>query len=167
MFTDQAFQKVKLKNVTNPVVRSWWERTYAAMGDREKGEMIPFFQAKFGPFITNGIVRNILGQPKSSFDVSQIMQEGKIVLVNLSKGLLGEFNSQLLGRMLVTQVKVAALRRAGMAEHERIPFFLYVDEMQNYVSKSIESVLSEARKYKLGMIMAHQYIDQLKQHGLG
>ena len=87
--------------------------------------------------------------------------------MNLSKGLLGDFNSQLLGRMLVTQVKVAALRRAGMAEHERVPFYLYVDEMQNYVSKSIESVLSEARKYKLGMIMAHQYIDQLKQGNLG
>lgn len=167
VFTDPAFQKIKLKNVTNPVVRSWWERTYASMGEREKGEMIPFFQAKFGPFITNGIVRNILGQPKSSFDVAQAMQEGKVILVNLSKGLLGDFNSQLLGRMMVTQVKVAALRRAGMAEHERRPFFLYVDEMQNYVSKSIESVLSEARKYKLGMIMAHQYIDQLKQHGLG
>lgn len=136
------------------------------MGEREKGEMIPYFQAKFGPFTTNGLIRNIIGQPKSSFDVAEAMQQGKIVLVNLSKGLLGDFNSQLLGRMMVTQVKVAALRRAGMAEHDRKPFFLYVDEMQNYVSKSIESVLSEARKYKLGMIMAHQYIDQLKQGNL-
>ncbi|MBP6910175.1 type IV secretion system DNA-binding domain-containing protein [Patescibacteria group bacterium] len=166
MFTDPAFQKIKLKNVTNPVVRNRWEKTYASMGDREKGEMIPFFQAKFGPFITNSMIRNIIGQPKSSFDVSEAMQHNKVILVNLSKGLLGEFNSQLLGRMMVTQVKVAALRRAGMAEHERVPFYLYIDEMQNYVSKSIESVLSEARKYKLGMIMAHQYIDQLKQSNL-
>ena len=75
VFTDPAFQKVKLQNVTNPIVRAWWEKTYAAMGEREKGEMIPFFQAKFGPFITNGIVRNILGQPKSSFDVSELMQQ--------------------------------------------------------------------------------------------
>lgn len=163
IFTDPAFQKIKLKNVTNPVVRTRWEKTYASMGDREKAEMIPFFQAKFGPFITNSMIRNIIGQPKSSFDVSKAMQENKVILVNLSKGLLGEFNSQLLGRMMVTQVKVAALRRAGMAEEDRVPFYLYVDEMQNYVSKSIESVLSEARKYKLGMIMAHQYIDQLKQ----
>lgn len=167
MFTDPAFQKIKLQHVTNPVVRNWWEKTYASMGDREKGEMIPFFQAKFGPFITNSMIRNIIGQPKSSFDVSEAMQKNKVILVNLSKGLLGEFNSQLLGRMMVTQVKVAALRRAGMPEHERVPFFLYIDEMQNYVSKSIESVLSEARKYKLGMVMAHQYIDQLKTQNLG
>ena len=166
LFTDPAFLKVKLQNVKNPVVRSWWEKTYASMGEREKGEMIPYFQAKFGPFTTNSMIRNIIGQPKSSFDVADAMQHNKVILVNLSKGLMGEFNSQLLGRMMVTQVKVAALRRAGMPEDERVPFYLYIDEMQNYVSKSIESVLSEARKYKLGMIMAHQYIDQLKQSNL-
>lgn len=129
--------------------------------------MIPYFQAKFGPFTTDGIIRNIIGQPNSSFDMSEAMQQKKIILVNLSKGLLGPINSELLGRMIVTQIQVAAMRRAGMAEEDRVPFYLYIDECQNYVSKSIESVLSEARKYKLGMVLAHQYINQLKKDGLG
>lgn len=167
MFVDPAFQKMKIKNVTNPVVRSWWEKTYGSMWDREKQEMIPYFQAKFGPFTTDGIIRNIIGQPNSSFDMSEAMQQKKIILVNLSKGLLGPINSELLGRMIVTQIQVAAMRRAGMAEEDRVPFYLYIDECQNYVSKSIESVLSEARKYKLGMVLAHQYINQLKKDGLG
>lgn len=167
MFVDPAFQKIKLKNVTNPVVRSRREKTYNAMWDREKSEMIPYFQAKFGPFTTDGIIRNIIGQPQSSFDVGDAMQQKKIILVNLSKGLLGPINSELIGRMIVTQIQVAAMRRAGMAESERVPFYLYIDECQNYVSKSIESVLSEARKYKLWVVLAHQYIDQLKKDWLG
>lgn len=85
LFVDPAFQKIKLKNVTNPVVRTWWEKTYGSMGDREKQEMIPYFQAKFGPLTTDGIIRNIIGQPNSSFDMSTAMQEKKIILVNLSK----------------------------------------------------------------------------------
>lgn len=167
LFVDPAFQKIKLKNVTNPVVRQWWEKTYGSMGDKEKQEMIPYFQAKFGPFTTWWIIRNIIGQPKSSFDIWQAMQEKKIILVNLSKGLLGPLNSELLGRMIVTQIQVAAMKRAGMAEADRSPFYLYIDECQNYVSKSIESVLAEARKYKLWMVLAHQYIDQLKKDWLG
>ncbi|MBS8121860.1 type IV secretory system conjugative DNA transfer family protein [Candidatus Vampirococcus lugosii] len=167
LFADEAFQKTKLKNVKNPVVRNWWEKTYAAMGDREKAEAIPFFQAKFGQFTTTPILRNIIGQTESSFKMSQVMQENKVLLVNLSKGKLGEINSELIGRIITTQVKVAALQRASMPENERIPFYLYIDEFQNYVSQSIESILSEARKYKLGLTVAHQYIDQLRSHGLG
>jgi hypothetical protein len=129
--------------------------------------MIPYFQAKFGPFVTDGIIRNIIGQPQSSFEIGQAMQENKIILVNLSKGLLGPINSELIGRMVVTQLQVAAMKRAGMDEAQRVPYYLYVDECQNYVSKSIESILSEARKYKLGIILAHQYLDQLKKDGLG
>ncbi len=166
LFVDPAFQKIKLKNVTNPVVRSRWEKTYGAMGDKEKQEMIPYFQAKFGPFTTGGIIRNIIGQPISSFDIGQAMQEKKIILVNLSKGQLWPLNSELIGRMIVTQIQVAAMRRASMPEAERVPFYLYIDECQNYVSKSIESVLAEARKYKLGVVLAHQYIDQLKKDWL-
>ncbi len=167
MFVDPAFQKIKLKNVTNPVVRTWWEKTYGSMGDREKQEMIPYFQAKFWPFTTGSIIRNIIWQPQSSFDFWKAMQERKIILVNLSKWLLGPVNSELIWRMVVTQIQVAAMKRAGMAEQDRIPFYLYIDECQNYVSKSIESVLAEARKYKLWMVLAHQYIDQLKKEGLG
>lgn len=167
LFVDPVFNKIKVGNITNPIVRGWWEKTYNAMGDREKAEMIPYFQAKFSPFTDNSIVRNIVGQPQSSFNFFEAMQQNKIVLVNLSKGLLGEESSQLLGRFITTQIKVAALRRASIPESERKPYFLYVDEFQNYVSKSFESILSEARKYKLGLCVAHQYIDQLKQGGLG
>ena len=167
LFVDPAFQKIKLKNVENPVVRTWWEKTYNSMGDREKAEMIPYFQAKFWPFTTDGIIRNIIWQPQSSFDIGDAMQQKKIILVNLSKWLLWAVNSELIGRMIVTQIQVAAMRRAWMPESERVPFYLYIVECQNYVSKSIESVLSEARKYKLGVVLAHQYIDQLKKDWLG
>lgn len=165
LFTDQAYQKIKVKNIKNPVVRQWREKTYWSMWDKEKQEMIPYFQAKFSPFTDSGIVRNIVWQPKSSFNMDEAMQQNKIILVNLSKGLIGETNSQLIGRFLSTQIKVAALRRANMDISERKPFFLYIDEFQNYVSKSIESVLSEARKYRLWLSIAHQYIDQIKWDG--
>lgn len=167
MFVDPAFQKMKLTNVKNPVVRQWREKTYGSMGDREKQEMIPYFQAKFGPFTTGSIMRNIIWQPQSSFDFWKAMQEKKIILVNLSKWLLWSTNSELIGRMVVTQIQVAAMKRAGMAEQDRVPFYLYIDECQNYVSKSIENVLAEARKYKLWMVLAHQFIDQLKKDWLG
>ena len=167
LFTDEAFQRLKLKNVKNPVVRAWWEKTFAAMGDREKQEMIPYFQSKFWPFTTTPIIRNIIWQPKSSFDIYQAMQEGKVILLNLSKGRMGELNSKLLWSMMVTHIKLAALRRAQIPEAQRVPFFLYIDEFQNYINPSIETILSEARKYRLGLIIAHQYIDQLVQESLG
>lgn len=162
LFTDDAYLESKLKHLKNPVINSWWRKTYKAMGDREKKEIIPFLQSKFSSF-TNGVyIRNVIGQPKSAFNFGQAMQEGKIILCNLSKGLTGEINSQMIGRMFAMQIKIHALRRAAIEEHERKPFFLYVDEFQNYVSKSFESILSEARKYRLGLCVAHQYIDQLK-----
>lgn len=167
LFVDAAFNKIKVDKIMNPVSRHRWEKTYKSMGDREKAEMIPYFQAKFSPFTDNSIVRNIVWQPVSSFNFFDAMQQNKIILVNLSKWLLGEESSQLLGRFISTQIKVAALRRASIPEEERKPYFLYVDEFQNYVSKSFESVLSEARKYRLGLAVAHQYIDQLKQGWLG
>lgn len=167
LFVDPAFQMIKVKNVQNPVIKARWQKTYNAMGDREKAEMIPYFQAKFSPFVTTPIIRNIVGQPKSSFRIAEAMQQNKIILVNLSKWLLWETNAQLIGRMLVTQIKVAALKRASMDQNERVPFFLYIDEFQNYISKSIESILSEARKYRLWLVVAHQYIDQLRGEWLG
>jgi len=166
LFTDEAFAESKIRNVKNPIISARWNKTYKKMGKREKEEAIPFMQAKFGPFTTGVYIRNIIGQPKPSFDMFQAMQEKKVILCNLSKGLAGEVNSQLIGRMLVMQMKIAALKRAGIAQEDRVPYFLYIDEFQNYVSKSIESVLSEARKYKLGLTIAHQYIDQLKQSWL-
>lgn len=161
LFTDDAFQKYKISKVKNPVVRSFWENQMAKTGAREKGEMIPYFAAKFGAFITNTLMRNIIGQTKSAFDFTEVMQQKKILLVNLSKGLLGDINSKLLGLILVNKLQTAALRRQKMKDDEREPFFLYIDEFQNYITDSIESILSEARKYKLGLNLAHQYIDQL------
>lgn len=165
LFTDPAFQKIKLKNVTNPVVRARWEKTYGSMGDREKAEMIPYFQAKFGPFTTTPILRNIIGQTKSSFDISEVMDSGKILIMNLSKGKMGDVNADLLGMMIVSQVRLAAFRRAEILEKDRVPHFLYIDEFQNFVTPAIESILSEARKYRLGLVIAHQYMGQLERAG--
>lgn len=167
LFTDDAFAESKIRNVKNPIIAARWNKTYKKMGEREKSEIIPFLQAKFGPFTTGTYIRNVIGQPKSSFNFFDAMNEKKVILVNLSKGLTGEENSKLVGRMVAMQLKLSALKRAKLEPKDRVPFFLYIDEFQNYVSKSIESILSEARKYKLGLIIAHQYIDQLKQEGLG
>ncbi len=166
LFTDEAFLDSKLRHLQNPVIRARWTKTYKSMGDREKAEIIPFLQAKFWPFTTWVYVRNVIGQPKSGFKFFEAMNQKKIILCNLSKGLTGEINSQLIWRMFAMQIKLAALKRASIVEEERVPFFLYVDEFQNYVSQSFESVLSEARKYKLGLCIAHQYIEQLKNSGL-
>ncbi|MFA5747580.1 MAG: type IV secretion system DNA-binding domain-containing protein [Candidatus Absconditabacterales bacterium] len=167
LFTDDAFAESKIRNIKNPVIAARWNKTYKKMGDREKAEIIPFIQAKFGPFTTGTYIRNVIGQPKSAFNFFDAMNEKKIILVKLSKGLTGEDNSKLIGRMVTMQIKLSALKRARLDEKDRKPYFLYIDEFQNYVSKSIESILSEARKYKLGLTVAHQYIDQLKQEGLG
>lgn len=166
LFTDDAFAESKIRNVKNPIIAARWNKTYKKMGDREKAEIIPFIQAKFWPFTTGTYIRNVIGQPKSAFNFFDAMNQGKVILVNLSKGLTGEENSKLVGRMITMQIKLSALKRAKLEPKDRTPFFLYIDEFQNYVSKSIESILSEARKYKLGLVIAHQYIDQLKQEGL-
>ena len=166
LFTDDAFAESKIRNVKNPIIAARWNKTYKKMGDREKAEIIPFLQAKFWPFTTGTYIRNVIGQPQSAFNFFDAMNEKKVILVNLSKGLTGEENSKLVGRMVAMQLKLSALKRAKLDPKDRTPFFLYIDEFQNYVSKSIESILSEARKYKLGLIIAHQYIDQLKQEWL-
>jgi len=161
LFTDDNFQKNKLKHVTNPIVRGFWEKQMAQTGEREKQEMIPYFSAKFGAFVTNSMIRNIIGQTKSSFDFAKIMKEGKILLMNLSKGATGDLNSKLLGMIIVSKIQMATLRRQKTMKEDRRDFFLYIDEFQNYVTDSIESILSEARKYRLGLCIAHQYISQI------
>lgn len=163
LFTDDEWQHYKVSKVQNPIVRAFWEKQMVATGKREKEEMIPYFAAKFGQFTTNTLIRNIVGQVKSAFDFSDVMNTRKILIMNLSKGLVGDINSQLLGLIIVSKIQVAAMRRQQQADTERIPFFLYIDEFQNYVTQSIESILSEARKYKLGLIIAHQYLDQLEK----
>ncbi|MBT4021365.1 type IV secretion system DNA-binding domain-containing protein [Candidatus Peribacteria bacterium] len=161
MFVDEEFQKYKVSKCKNPVVRTFWEHEMAKTGAREKEEMIPYFSSKFGPFITNTTMRNIIGQPHSAFDIREIMDNKKILLVNLSKGKIGDTNAQLLGLIFVNKVNMAALSRADMPESERQPFYLYVDEFQNFTTDAFATILSEARKYKLALIMAHQYIGQL------
>lgn len=163
LFTDDEWQKYKLTKVKNPIVRSFWENQMAKTGQREKQEMIPYFAAKFGQFYTNTLMRNIVGQTRSSFDVADAMNSNKIILLNLSKGLIGDINSTLLGMIVVNKIQVAAMRRQRMSTDERKDFFLYIDEFQNFITPSIESILSEARKYRLGLILAHQYIDQLEK----
>jgi len=163
LFTDDEWQRYKVSKVKNPIVRSFWEKQMASTGQREKQEMIPYFAAKFGQFTTNTLIRNIVGQTKSSFDVADVMNNGKILLMNLSKGLIGDINSTLLGMIIVNKIQVAAMRRQRAESAARKDFFLYIDEFQNFVTPSIESILSEARKYRLGLILAHQYIDQLEK----
>ena len=163
LFTDDNFQMARRQTVKDPAVKQWWQGVYSKQGDREKAEIIPYFQAKFGGFITNRMMRNIIGQTTSSFDVYDTMQSGKILLINLSKGLLGDFNSNLLGLILVSKMQIAAMRRQSIAKEDRRDFFLYIDEFQNYVTESIESILSEARKYRLSLNVAHQYIAQLQK----
>jgi hypothetical protein len=161
MFTDEEFNKYKVSKVQNAVVRSFWDHEYASTGDREKQEMIPYFSSKFGPFITNTTIRNIIGQPKSAFNIREIMDNQKVLLVNLSKGKIGDVNAQLLGLIFVNKVNMAAMSRQDIPKEDRKDFYLYVDEFQNFATDTFASILSEARKYRLSLIMAHQYIAQL------
>ncbi|MBI2638674.1 type IV secretion system DNA-binding domain-containing protein [Candidatus Peregrinibacteria bacterium] len=162
LFTDDDFQRYKTSKVKNPIVKSFWIHQMAKTGAREKQEMIPYFAAKFGAFVTNTMMRNIIGQTKSAFDFYKVMQEGKILLMNLAKGETGEINSKLLGLIIVSKLQMAALQRQRLEKKDRRDFFLYIDEFQNYVTESIEVILSEARKYRLGLNIAHQYLAQLE-----
>lgn len=164
LFTDDDFSKIKRKHVTNPIVASFWDNQMAKTGAREKAEMIPYFAAKFGQFVTNTMMRNIIGQTQSSFDFSDVMQNKKLLFMNLSKGSTGEINSKLLGLIIVQKIQMAALKREKIPKEQRSDFFLYIDEFQNYVTDSIESILSEARKYRLSLNIAHQYLGQLEDN---
>ena len=161
LFTDDAFAEYKQKKVTNPEVRSFWDKEMANTWEKEKQEMIPYFSSKFWPFKTNAQIRNIIGQPKSWFDFRDVMDWQKILLINLSKGKLWDLNSKLLGMIMVAKLQMAAMSRVDTPEDERHDFYMYVDEFQNFVTDSFASILSEARKYRLNLIIAHQYISQI------
>lgn len=163
LFIDDDFQRYKVSKVKNPVVRAFWENEMANTGDREKQEMIPYFTSKFGPFVTNTTMRNIIGQTKSAFNVREAMDNQKILLINLSKGKIGAINAQLLGLIFVSKINMAAMGRADIDAKDRKDFYLYVDEFQNFATDTFASILSEARKYRLNLIMAHQYIAQLSE----
>lgn len=163
LFTDDEFREKCISYVTDPVVQAFWKQQMAKTADFHKSEMYNYFISKFGRFMTNDVMRNIIGQPKSSFDFREIMDKGKILIVNLSKGKLGETNSYLLGMILVSKIQVAAFQRADTPEEDRKDFFLYVDEFQNFTTDSFKTILSEARKYRLCLAIAHQYIQQLSE----
>ncbi len=162
MFTDTKFRKDKLKNVTNPIVKNFWEQEYEqSQAGQQAADMLSYVISKIGRFLTNDMMRNIVGQAQSGFNITKAMNEGKIVLVNLSKGTTGEVNSSLLGLIIVSKFQMAAMTRAKMRKEDRKDFFLYIDEFQNYCTDSIATILSEARKYRLSLNLAHQYIGQL------
>ncbi len=161
-FTDPAFVKSKLKYVTDKAVYDYWTKEFpASQKSNDAGEVITWFTSKWGPFLSNTIMRNILGQTKSGFNIREIMDSKKIFLVNLSKGRLGDINSQLLGMILVMKFQAAAMSRADIPEDERQDFCLFVDEFQNFATESFESILSEARKYRLNLFLANQFMTQL------
>jgi len=161
LLVDKQYRKEIVGNITDPVVKAFWIQEYEAWQEKFRNEAIAPIQNKVGQFLSTAIVRNIIGQKKSTIDVYDIMNSKKIFLVNLSKGRIGEDNSSLLGGMIITKIQLAAMERVRIKEEERQDFYLYVDEFQNFVTDSFASILSEARKYRLNLIIAHQYIDQL------
>lgn len=166
MLTDKAYRKKVVDNIKDPSVRSFWVDEFAKYTDRYTQEATPAIQNKVGQFTANPLIRNIVGQPKSSFDIRKMMDEQKILIINLSKGLVGEGNANLLGSMLITKIYLAAMSRADATEAEmkRLPnFYLAVDEFQSFANESFADILSEARKYKLNLTMAHQYIEQMSE----
>jgi len=159
---DQDFVKSKLKYVTDQTVLDFWTKEFpASQRSNEAGEVISWVVSKFGPFISNDAMRNIIGQVKSGFNLRDIMDNKKILLVNLSKGKMGELNSKLLGIIFIMKFQAAAMGRADIPENQRVDFSLYVDEFQNFATESFESILSEARKYRLNLILGNQFMTQL------
>ncbi len=165
MFADDAFRKKIVANCTEPVVKTFWDVEYPSWSDKYRTEAVAAIQNKIGQLLTTPVIRNIVGQVKSTLDIRHAMDTGKIVLVNLSKGKLGEDTSAFLGSMLVTKFQIDAMSRADIPEKDRRDFYLYVDEFQNFATKSFATILSEARKYRLALTIAHQYVGQLTLQG--
>jgi hypothetical protein len=164
IFTDTDFMEKKILEVKDPVVKQFWEKEWRKTTGQTRSDMLGYVVSKVGRFIENSMMRNIIGQARSGFDLSKVMNEGKIFLANLSKGQTGEVNSSLLGLILVSKFQIAAMRRGEMPEDQRKDFYLYADEFQNFTTDSIPTILSEARKYRLNLILAHQFIAQLQDN---
>lgn len=166
MLSDKKYRKKVVDNITDPAVRSFWVDEFANYNERYMQEAGDAIKNKIGQFTANPLIRNIVGQPKSSFDIRQIMDKRKILIVNLSKGLVGESNANLLGSMLTTRIYLAAMSRADLtpAQMKEAPnFYFYVDEFQSFANATFADILSEARKYKLNLTIAHQYIEQMEE----
>ncbi len=160
---DKEYRARVMEHVTDPLVRAFWEDEFSKYNDRMLTEAISPIQNKVGQFLSTTLIRNIVGQTKSAFDVREAMDSEKILIMNLSKGRIGEDNSALLGAMMITKIQLAAMSRVDIPESERKDFYLYVDEFQNFATESFAGILSEARKYRLNLILAHQYIAQLEE----
>jgi len=164
LFVDKSFETYKRRFVTDPVVQEFWDKQMAKTAEFHRSEMLNYFSSKFGRFMTNSLMKNIIGQKQSSFDLAQVMDGEKILLINLSKGKIGEVNAQMLGLILMTKLQAATLRRAKIEEAKRTPFYLYVDEFQNLLTDAFISMLSESRKYGLAVHLTNQYIAQLPEN---
>jgi CxxC-x17-CxxC domain-containing protein len=163
MLADAEYRKKVVEKITDPVVKAFWVTEYARYTQRYEIEATAAIQNKVGQFISNPLIRNIIGQVSSTIDMRKIMDEGKILILNLSKGKIGEDNSMLLGALLITKIQLAAMSRVDVPEEKRCDFFLYVDEFQNFATESFVNILSEARKYRLALILGHQYITQMDE----
>ncbi|MGB2762047.1 MAG: type IV secretion system DNA-binding domain-containing protein [Minisyncoccales bacterium] len=163
IFTDDDFMKERLEKVRDPLVRQFWLKEWAQTTGETRSDMLGYVVSKVGRFVENEMMRNIIGQSHSGFDLAKIMDEGKIFLANLSKGQTGEMNSSLLGLILVSKMQLAAMKRGRLPEEQRKDFYLYIDEFQNFTTDTIATILSEARKYRLDLILAHQFIPQLTE----
>jgi hypothetical protein len=166
MFTDKDYRKKVVDHITDPSIKSFWVDEYAKYTDRYTQEATPAIQNKVGQFVSNPLIRNIIGQPKSTFDIRKMMDEKKILIMNLSKGKVGEQNTNFLGSMLITKIYLAAMSRADASREEMrdLPnFYFFVDEFQSFANESFADILSEARKYHLNLTIAHQYIEQMQE----
>jgi hypothetical protein len=164
VLADEEFRKIKLSHCQNPTVIDFWTKeAEKAGGEAALANMVPYITSKLTTFISNDMMRPIIAQQKSTINFREIMDNKKILLINLSKGKIGEINARLLGMVIVGKILMAALSRVDVPEDQRVDFYLYLDEFQNVTTNSISQILSEARKYKLCLILAHQFIGQLKE----
>jgi hypothetical protein len=163
LLAEKAYRARVVRKVTDPVIKGFWQNEFAKYNERYAQEAVAPIQNKIGQFLSASVIRNMVAQVKSTISIREIMDNKKILIMNLSKGRIGEDNSRLLGGMLITKIQLAAMARVDMPESERKDFFLYVDEFQNFATPSFANILSEARKYRLGLIMAHQYVAQLDE----
>ncbi len=167
MMADAEFRKKVVDNVSDPVVKSFWKKEFASWSQQYAAEAVAAIQNKVGQFTSVPLVRNIIGQVNSTIDMRDIMDNQKIFIANLSKGRIGEDNSMLLGALIITKLQLAAMERVNIEEEERKDFYLFIDEFQNFATRSFVNILSEARKYRLSLILSHQYIGQLYDEDKG
>lgn len=163
ILVDKKYREKVVERITDPVIRQFWVDEFPKWSDKVLQEVVSPIQNKVGQFLSNSLIRNIVGQPKSSFDVREIMDSKKILIMNLSKGRIGEDSSALLGAMMITKIQLAAMGRVDIDEETRNDFYLYVDEFQNFSTESFANILSEARKYRLNLILANQYVEQIME----